>query len=494
MLNQSPGPRGSSRRLRLARLTTVATALTAISAFALSSASASGGGGIGDPIPDVPQSPVKVGLALVTTDVTAPLAGITTPGQSRKLYIVDQIGQLKELSIDAPRPVAQLTTVLDVSPLLVGPQDATDERGFLGAAFAADGRLFTYTSEAFDPAVPATFPLPPDPPGSCDLSGAVPDHRSVIREWHPTSTAPLRFGALSTSRILFTVDQPQSNHNAGDLHFGPDGMLYIAFGDGGGADDQNCQTNFDGNPMFGHGADGNGQNPKNPLGDMLRIDVNGTNSHNGQYGIPADNPFATTAPAGQIPELFAMGFRNPFRFSFDANDFSSTNAGTPAQAWVGDVGQNDVEEVNVVSAGRNYGWRVREGGFQFNPSEFQLKGSRSDGFVFARTTSNATLTDPVAQYDHDDGTAIIGGYVYRGTDVPALQGQYVFGDTSRRLNNAHGRLFATSGSKTGPHRVVELRDEPLDVQLIGFGQDEDNELYALVFEPGVSGQIQQITR
>ncbi|MGJ9403320.1 PQQ-dependent sugar dehydrogenase [Arthrobacter sp. KK5.5] len=442
----------------------------------------------------MPQSPVKVGLALVSTDVTAPLAGITAPGQSRKLYIVDQIGHLKELSIDAPRPVAQLTTVLDVSELLVGPQAPDDERGFLGAAFAADGRLFTYTSEAFDPADQATFPLPPDPPGPCDLSGAVPDHRSVIREWRPTSTDPLRFGAPSSSRVLFTVDQPQSNHNAGDMHFGPDGMLYIAFGDGGGADDQNCQTNFDDTPMFGHGANGNGQNPTNPLGDLLRIDVNGTNSKNKQYGIPADNPFATTRPAGQIPELFAMGFRNPYRFSFDAQDFTPTNTGTPAQAWVGDVGQNDVEEVNVVSAGGNYGWRAREGSFLFNPGEFQLKGSRSDAFVFARTTSDATFTDPVAQYDHDDGTAVIGGYVYRGTEVPALQGQYVFGDTSRRLNNAHGRLFATSGSKTGPHSVVELRDEPLDVQLIGFGQDEDDELYALVFEPGASGQIHQITR
>ena len=98
------------------------------------------------------------------------------------MYLVDQVGQLKELNIDAARPVANLRTVLDVSAVLVGPLDPKDERGFLGAAFAPDGRLFTYTSEAFDPAVPATFPLPPDPPGPCDLSGVVPDHRSVIRE------------------------------------------------------------------------------------------------------------------------------------------------------------------------------------------------------------------------------------------------------------------------------------------------------------------------
>jgi hypothetical protein len=458
-------------------------------ALTLGSAEADGPKPIGDPLPDVQRGPVQVGLQTVTSDVTAPLAGVTAPGADDLLYIVDQVGQLKELNLQAPRPVPSMRTVLDVSSVLVGPLDPKDERGFLGAAFAPDGRLFTYTSEAFDPAVPATFPLPADPPGPCDLSGVVPDHRSVIREWEPVNTAPLTFEPLAASRVLLTVDQPQSNHNAGDLHFGPDGMLFIAFGDGGGADDQNCQTNFDGQPMFGHGAQGNGQNPSNPLGDILRIDVNGSSSSNGQYGIPSDNPFATGA-GGRMPELFAMGFRNPFRFSFDADDFG---AGVPAEAWVGDVGQNDVEEVDVVRAGKNYGWRVREGAFLFDPAGFDLKGSRSDGFPFARADGGATYTDPVAQYDHDDGTAIIGGFVYRGTGIPALQGQYVFGDTSRRLNNAHGRLFATSGAKSGPHRVVELRDGPLDVQLTGFAQDAHEELYALVFEPGESGHVMRIT-
>lgn len=469
-------------------MTTLALA-TAVT-LATTPAGASDPDPIGDPLPDVETGPVQVGLQTVSSDVVAPLAGITAPGQPQMMYVVDQVGQLKELNVATTRPGDALRTVLDVSSVLVGPLDPKDERGFLGAAFADDGRLFTYTSEAFDPAVPATFPLPADPPGPCDLTGVVPDHRSVIREWEPTSTSPLTYEPLASSRVLMTVDQPQSNHNAGDMHFGPDGMLYIAFGDGGGADDQNCQENFDGNPMFGHGARGNGQNPTNPLGDILRIDVAAGLR---PYGIPADNPFATSHPNGEIPELFAMGFRNPFRFSFDAADYTPANAGTLPQAWVGDVGQNDVEEVDVVSAGRNYGWRVREGSFLFDPDEFDLKGSRSDGFVFARTTSGPTFTDPVAQYDHDDGTAIIGGYVYRGASIPALRGQYVFGDTSRRLNNAHGRLFATSGAKTGRHTIVELTDGPLDVQLIGFGQDNDKELYALVFEPGVSGHVMRLT-
>ncbi|HJR38268.1 MAG TPA: PQQ-dependent sugar dehydrogenase [Nocardioidaceae bacterium] len=486
-MQQSSVPGRSRVRIRTAMTT---FALASATTLAMMPAGASDRDPIGDPLPDVETGPVQVGLETISNDFVAPLAGVTAAGQPDFMYVVDQVGQLKELNVRTTQPGDVLRTVIDVSSVLVGPLTPTDERGFLGAAFADDGRLFTYTSEAFDPSTPATFPLPEDPPGPCDLTGVVPDHRSVVREWEPTSTSPLTYEPLESSRVLMTVDQPQTNHNAGDMHFGPDGMLYIAFGDGGGADDQNCQENFDGNPMFGHGAMGNGQNPSNPLGDILRIDVAAGLV---PYGIPADNPFATSQPNGEIPELFAMGFRNPFRFSFDAADYTAANVGTPSQAWVGDVGQNDIEEVDIVTAGGNYGWRVREGSFLFDPDEFDLKGSRSDAFVFARTTSGQGFTDPIAQYDHDDGTAVIGGYVYRGASMPALEGQYIFGDTSRRLNNAHGRLFATSGNKTGPHTIVELRDGPLDFQLLGFGQDTSKELYALVFEPGATGLVMRIT-
>lgn len=263
-------------------------------------------------------------------------------------------------------------------------------------------------------------------------------------------------------------------------------MLCISVGDGGGADDQDCQENFDGLPMIGHGPNGNGQDATNPLGDILRVDVGDPDVV--PYGIPAGN--LADSVAGAAPEIFAMGFRNPFRFSFD-----TPTAGVQ-ELWAGDVGQNDVEEVDVVQAGANYGWRVREGGFTFDPSDFDLKGSRSDAFVTGRA-SGPPFEDPVAQYDHDDGTAVIGGYVYRGSAIPALEGVYVFGDTSRRLNNGHGRLFATPAdgrARTG-NEVVELRDGPLDVQLIGFGQDTDNELYALVFGfDGAAGETGAVLR
>ncbi|MDX6320844.1 MAG: hypothetical protein QOF52_702 [Propionibacteriaceae bacterium] len=493
-----PKPPGSSSLPKKARVAGASVGVLAAALMVAGPAAAKGPDKIGDPLPDVPQGPVQVGLESVTRDIIAPLAGITAPGRPTMLYLVDQVGRLKELDLEARRPVATVPTVLDVSQLLVGPVDPKDERGFLGAAFSPDfatsktPHLYTYTSEAFDPGIPATFPLPPDPRGQCDLKGVQPDHRSVVREWDVATTSPLTFEAAAASKVLFTVDQPQANHNAGDMTFGPDGMLYIAFGDGGGADDQNCQENFDGKPMFGHGPDGNGQNPTNPLGDILRIAPSGNDSANKQYGIPADNPFVHDHPKGELPEIFAMGFRNPFRISFDAADPAPTPPALP-ELWVGDVGQNDIEEVDVVHAGGNYGWRVKEGSFVFQPSAFDLKGARSDAFVSRNAPGLKDFVDPVAQYDHDDGTAIIGGYVYRGTESPALAGQYIFGDTSRRLNNAHGRLFATSGTKTGPHKVVELRKGPLDVQLIGFGQDASRELYALVFEPGATGDVLHIT-
>lgn len=244
---------------------------------------------------------------------------------------------------------------LDFSNLLVPlgafGTDTFDERGFLGFAFhpqyAGNGLLYTYTSE---------------PAGeSSDFSTIPPDssanHRSVIREWR-LSAIDSGQATVENVRILMTVDQPQFNHNAGALNFGPDGMLYIALedGDGGGADDRDGQA-FIGNPITGHGATGNGQNTANPLGSLLRIDPSGTNSHNGQYGIPADNPFAGSDTV--LNEIYAYGFRNPFRFSFDAISGALVLA---------DVGQNDIEEVNLIQAGGNYGWSLKEGSFRFEPN------------------------------------------------------------------------------------------------------------------------------
>ncbi|NUO91106.1 MAG: CHRD domain-containing protein [Dermatophilaceae bacterium] len=452
---------------------------------------------IGDPIgPRIQPGPVRVDLTTVTTAVTAPLAGITAKGHPNELFVVDQVGILWSLDLTAPAPVTP-TSVLDVSRLLVGPQNPKDERGFLGAAFSpafdTDGLVYTDTSEATSP---ADHPLRPSNDACLAASAQVPDHVDVIREWHlvTDATGALHVDpAMPNGRKLLSSEHPQANHNAGDMHFGPDGFLYVTDGDGGGADDQNCQTNFDGNPMFGHPGVGNGQSLDTPLGKMLRInprqaDTRGTVSANGAFRIPPGNPF----PDGTVPEIYSYGLRNPFRFSFDR--------GT-GDLWVADVGQNDIEEVDHVTApGQNFGWHVKEGTFLFDAGGFQLKGSRSDGFPFANSPgSPANLVDPVAEYDHDDGTAVIGGYVYRGASMPGLSGHYVFGDTSRRLNNGQGRLFAFDADHrsavTADNTIVELRDAPLDFQLIGFGQDSAGELYALVFGvPGPNGTTGAVLR
>lgn len=409
--------------------------------------------GIGDPIErDIPEGDIQVGLQPVATGLTAPNWGTYAPGVPDRLFVTDQDGILWSIDLAS----GEKSVFLDVSDRLVelgafGP-GTFDERGLLGVAFdpdyATNGLLYTYTSEpARGPADFST--MPPGEPA---------DHQSVITEWRASNPVdPTSVVDPNNDRVLFTVDQPQFNHNAGAMEFGPDGMLYIAFGDGGNGDDQGV----------GHVPQGNGQEPGNILGTIVRIDPTGTNSDNGNYGIPADNPFVGSD--GFLDEIFAYGFRNPFRFSFDT---------ATGRILVGDVGQHDIEEVDVVTAGGNYGWRIKEGSFLFDPGEPVVV----DGFVTAFSPGQpAGLIDPIAEYDHDDGVAVIGGFVYHGQDVPELRDLYVFGDTSRRLNNEHGRVFYLDENG----QIFEALDGPLGVAVLGFGQDVAGEVYVMVNEPGI---------
>ena len=230
-----------------------------------------------------------------------------------------------------------------------------------------------------------------------------------------------------SEQIILTVPQPYTNHNGGQISFGSDGYLYIGLGDGGSANDPH----------------GNGQNTSTLLGAMLRIDVDGGDP----YGIPTDNPFAENTKAingictGDCPEIYAWGLRNPWRWSFDKLEET---------LWVGDVGQYAYEEINIVEKGKNYGWRCKEG--------FQ-------------STSNSCTTedfiDPVTAYDHSLGYAVTGGYVYRGSEIPELQGVYLYADYVTGLVWGYY-----------PDGTVK-RFADVDYYISSFGEGHDGELYML---------------
>ena len=426
------------------RLVGVLAALVLASGAVIAPASAQG---IEDPIPEpIPQGPISVSLETVATGLTAPNWGISAPGQEDVLFVVDQPGSLWKIDLST----GDKDVFLDVSSRLVplgafGP-GTFDERGFLGVAFhpgyQANGLLYTYTSEPMTgPADFSTMPV-----------GTAPNHQSVIAEWRvPNPADPDAVVDPASRRELLRIDEPQFNHNAGALNFGPDGMLYISLGDGGAADDQGV----------GHSPQGNGQDPSNILGTIIRIDPSGSNSANGSYGIPSDNPFVEQE--GFVSEIWAYGFRNPFRFSFD-----SASGGLV----VGDVGQNDIEEVDVVRKGGNFGWRLKEGSFIFDPN------GADPGFVTANQPGGPPgLINPVAQYDHDEGIAVVGGFVYRGSEIRRLTGSYVFGDFERPGSD-EGRLFFMPGHRNIREFLLEGQ-ESLGINLDGFGQDANGELYVL---------------
>lgn len=394
---------------------------------------------IDNPIPErIAKSDIRVELQAVAKGLASPLLVLPAPDGTGRLYVVDQPGFVRVVENGVLRP----EPFLDVAARLAKLNADFDERGLLGLAFDPDfqkagrpghRRLFTYSSEPVSGA--ATYPNP-------HAKDVPADHQSVIVAWRvlPDGSA----ADPGSRQELMRIDEPQFNHNGGMIAFGPDGLLYIGLGDGGAGNDLGP----------GHNPEtGNAQDKNVPLGKMLRIDVNSTDSANGAYGIPRDNPFAS---GGGLREIFALGLRNPYRFSFD---------GTTLLA--GDVGQNKMEMLHRVERGGNYGWRLKEGTFKFN----------KNGTIEAPTGLPADLRDPVLQYDRDEGTSIIGGHVYRGRAFPALAGKYLFGDY-RAGNSSNGRLFV-GDLATGEIRELRIGDpdRPLGFLLKGFGVDAEGELY-----------------
>ncbi len=345
---------------------------------------------------------------------------------SRRLFIVQQTGIIKVLQPGA----TAATDFINLSSKIIVPVAAGDERGLLGLTFhpqfATNGKFYAnYTR--------------------------VSDGATIVAEYKTTTgNGSSNQGDIATERILFTVPQPFSNHNGGMVEFGPDGYLYIGMGDGGSANDPN----------------GNAQNRSQLLGKMLRIDVNIPNGSSVPYLIPPTNPFTgagtarcdsgSTTAGTTCQELWTVGMRNPWRWSFDRG---GTN-----QLWVADVGQGAIEEVDLITGGANYGWRVFEGNSCTN--------------IDPTLCTPTNYTPPVFQYSHSAGRcSITGGYVYRGRQGSLPNGTYVFADYCT------GEIFRWDGTSQ-----ILLQDTPRNV--ISFGEDEDGEVYVCYS----NGQIDRIVR
>jgi len=418
---------------------------------------------------DVPRSG-NIGLALVADNLNSPVALIEPSDGSGRLFILEQAGLIRIL---LPDGTLQPQPFLDLRDRLIQvPASSLGERGLLGLAFhpnfAFNRRFFVYYSAPLRLGGPLGF-----------------DHTSHISEF---LVQPLNANLAdpASELILLQVDQPQSNHNAGTLVFGPDGFLYISLGDGGGANDAGPGHVDDWYPV---NEGGNGQDVAQALlGSILRIDIDGGIPGLFAYGIPPNNPFVTRPDLG-LPEIFAYGFRNPYRISFD---MGGTN-----QLFAGDAGQLLREEVDIVVRGGNYGWKVKEGTLCFSTTDPETP------LASCPTVDplGAPLIDPIIEFVNSNqagglGNAVIGGHVYRGSALPELVGLYVFGSLSSTGLGPDGQIFLATPVPEGPWSFVEpvittSPDGRLGRFILGFGQDLDGEIYVLT-AGGATGEVFKI--
>jgi glucose/arabinose dehydrogenase len=350
-------------------------------------------------------------LTTIVTGLSNPLDLQQPADGTGRLFVVEKAGTIRIFANSTLQP----SPFLDISGKV---DSAPGEMGLLGLAFhpnyAQNHRFFVHYDRL--------------------LNGQI---QSVVAEYLVSSADPNRADPTS-ERILLTINQPFDNHKGGQLAFGPDGFLYIGLGDGGS----------EGDPS------GNGQNLNTLLGKILRLNIDATGSGT-PYAIPPDNPFVS---GGGLPEIWAYGFRNPWRFSFDR--------GT-GRLFAGDVGGDHFEEVDIIQRGGNFGWNIMEGAHCFNPPS----GCNTNGLIF-----------PTAEYDHSEGNAIIGGYVYAGTMIPSLQQSYIFGDLSS------GKIWMLRENPPGTWTRTLLLTVA-NTQISSFGQDQAGEVY--VVELG--GSIMRLT-
>jgi uncharacterized repeat protein (TIGR03806 family) len=354
-------------------------------------------------------------------DFTQPILMLQAPGSAARWYVVQKTGQVRVF--DNSASASSASTFIDISAQLNSdPSSPNDERGLLGMAFhpnyPTDPRVYLYYT-------------------GTDASLGLVDRVSEFRTTDNGVTL-----SPGSELVLFNVDDPESNHNGGNIAFGPDGYLYIGIGDGGGGGDA-------------HGSIGNGQLLSTLLGKMLRIDIANSTSTN-TYAIPPTNPYAANARcnasgngSANCPEIYAYGFRNPWRWSFDR---------VSNELWLNDVGQGTLEEVDKVTLGGNYGWRCFEGNIGYN----------------SNCGNNPNPIPPVAVYGRSLGQSTTGGFVYRGSEIPNLYGRYVFADF------ATGNLWQIPRD-TLPTLTLGAGSQAraTNLQISSFAQDTNGELYVV---------------
>lgn len=366
-----------------------------------------------------------IDLELIAEGFVSPVEVVSVFDDSKRLFVVDRVGII--WIIKDNKLVEK--SFLDITDKVVELRSQFDERGLLGLAFHPDfkdnGRLFVYYSSPLRESASSDW-----------------DHTARISEFRVSLDS--NQANISSEKIIIEIDEPQFNHDGGKILFGPDGYLYVALGDGGEANDLG----------IGHPEKGNGQDINTLLGSILRIDVDVEIG----YGIPLDNPFV--GKEGR-DEIFAYGFRNPYRMSFDSN----------GRLFVGDVGQDLLEEIDIVEKGKNYGWRIMEGSECFdveNPDKF------------LDNCSNVGLEEPIIEYGNSGkggiGLSVIGGHVYEGTNLENFSGDYIFGDWSSSFIQGKGLLFSGK-EENGFWKFSVLKE--LDSFLLSIGKDEEGELYIL---------------
>jgi len=394
----------------------------------------------------------SIDLEQVADGFSSPVTLAQAPGDDSRLFVVDQTGQIYIIKdgskLSAPFLDVANEIILEGSP---------DERGLLGLAFhpnyATNGRFYIYYGGPLRGGAPSGW-----------------NHTNYVAEYTVSENPDI---ANENGRVVLAMDHPQANHNGGTLAFGNDGYLYISVGDGGGGDD-NATGHVD--DWYEANTGGNGQDiTQNLLGSILRIDVNTEEG----YDIPSDNPFVGEEG---LDEIYAYGLRNPYRFSF-APDNSLILA---------DAGQELYEEIDVVVKGGNYGWNVKEGRHCFDTSNPEEAGSDCPD----EDEDGNNLIDPVIEFKNSKsfndglGNVSVGGYVYDGDDVPSLDGKYIFGVLSQDPDGMDGAIFAAD--RTGNNWDYRKIEET-DFFVLGFGQDNDGEVYVLTSGSAAnSGKVYRI--